>query len=460
MERFIGRKHELERMNEIYSGPGLRTCAIYGRRRIGKSSLISKFCENKDTINIQFVDDSESMNVEIIRMAIEDATGKDPGAFENLIRALRGLAEVCKQKRTILVFDELPFLTSCEKYIPSAIQRFIDTELKGTETFLIVCGSSIRLMKDLTEDPKRPLYGRFRERLKIGPLSLSECREFHPQMSDIDNLRTYMAVGGVPYYHEFMRYDTFRECIIKNFIRPSAPMLDESRAMIDRELSPSSLFAEMISLLAKGTNRRNELSDKMGISPQMCGKYLKQLESVGIAGRVRPMAGAPKHPRFRITDNLINFYYGAIEKKMSVISNNESSAAYDKIEEDIDSCFGRIFEDICSEHIKKNMFCKDIGKWWGRAGDEDRDVDLIAVVDENGHEVSLFCECKFRHRPQGFTALNKLIDTSEHVKKLSNRRFVIFSAFGFDEDLKDHVEQYKKTTNVRLIGIDELFGGG
>ena len=456
MERFIGRENELEYLNGLYSEPGLRTCAVYGRRRIGKSSLIRKFCEGKRTIHIQFVKSSESVNLDIIRAAVEDVTGKDPGRFENVFRALRSLAEFCKEEKTVLVLDEFPFLTSCAKYIPSAVQRFIDVDLKGTKTLLIACGSSIRTMKDETEDPKRPLYGRFPVRMQIGPLSPAECREFHPGMSDIDFLKVYMAVGGVPYYHEMMDRDTFRECVIKNFIASPAPLFDEAGAMIDRELSPPSVHSAIISFLAKGANRVNELADKARISHQLCGRYLRDMEAVGIVERINPMAGAPKHPLFRVKDNLIYFYYGAIEKRMSILSNSDVNAAYEKIEHDIDSCLGHIFEDVCSEHIKRTTICKEIGKWWGPAGNDIKEIDIIAVIDDDGNEVSLFCECKLRRRPPGLGTLNSLKDTAEYIKTLNNRRFVIFSAFGFDEDLEDYVTQYGKTAGIRLIGIGEI----
>ena len=460
MERFIGRKKELEYLNGLYAKPGIRACAIYGRRRVGKSSLIKELCRGKHTIHIQFVDSSETVNLDIIRAAVEDATGEDPGEFDNLFRALRRLAELCREERTILVLDEFPFLTSGAKYIPSAVQHFIDVELEGTETFVIVCGSSVRAMRDEIEDPKRPLYGRFPMRMHIEPLSLAECRGFHPNMSDMDILKVYMAVGGIPYYHEMMDSNTFRECVIKNFIASPAPLLDEARAMIDRELSPPSTHAAIISFLARGTNSIKELAEKVGITEQLCGRYLREMEAVGMAERIHPMAGAPKHPLFRIRDNLIRFYYGAIEKRSSILSNDSADSSYEKIEHDIDSCLGHIFESICTEHIKQTMLCVEIGRWWGRAGGEEREIDIVAVIDERHHEVSLFCECKFRRRRANLGTLNALRETADHIKTLNNRRYVLFSAFGFDEDLKDYVEQYGQTAGIVLIGLGELYGDG
>ncbi|MDR0888091.1 MAG: AAA family ATPase [Candidatus Methanoplasma sp.] len=459
MGHFIGRKRELEYLDELYSRPGRHTCAIYGRRRIGKSALIKKFCEDKPSIYIQFVDGSESVNLDIIRAAVTSYRGTDPGAYDNMFRALVSLSEICKEKKTILVFDEFPYLSSSADYIPSAVQRFIDMDLQDADVMLIICGSSIRLMTDETEDPKRPLYGRFPLRIKLGPLSPAECREFHPNMSDIDAFRVYLAVGGVPYYHEMMNGKTFEECVIKNFLSSPSPLLDEASVMIARELPAVSTCTAIVHFLARGSTRIKEISEKTRITEQACGKYLKDMGLVDMVERVNPMVGAPKHPLFRIKDCLIRFYFMVLEGRPNLLPNEDAAAVYKKIEHDIDMCMGMTFEDVCSDYICRTMMCKDIGKWWGRAGDEDRDVDIVAIVSENGYDVSLLCECKFRRKPIGFGVLNQLKDTAEYIRHLSNRRFVIFSAYGFDDDLSEYVEEYGKDSDIRLIDLDDIYSG-
>ncbi|MDR3282656.1 MAG: ATP-binding protein [Candidatus Methanoplasma sp.] len=351
MARFIGRTKELLYLEDTYSKQGFHACAVYGRRRIGKSSLIREFCKGKRTIHIQFVENSEEVNLDIIRSAVTDIVGNDPGEFENLFRALRHLAKICETEKTVLVFDEFPFLMTGAKHASSALQRFIDVEMRETETFLIVCGSSIRSMRDETEDPKRPLYGRFPARIRLEPMTPVECRAFHPRMSDIDAMRVYMAVGGIPYYHEMMNCDSFEDGIIKNFVAFPAPLLDEAVAMIDRELSPASTYSSIVSFLAKGTNRIKDLSEKVKISEQACGRYLKDMESIGIVERINPMADAPKRPLFRIRDNLVHFYHGAIERRSSILETSDPRTAYKMLEHDIDTCLGLAFEDVCSDYI-------------------------------------------------------------------------------------------------------------
>ena len=55
---FIGRKRELSRLEEYYSSEYPQTCAIYGRRRCGKTSLVQEFCKDKPHLSIDLQTDS------------------------------------------------------------------------------------------------------------------------------------------------------------------------------------------------------------------------------------------------------------------------------------------------------------------------------------------------------------------------------------------------------------------
>lgn len=49
---FIGRKQELNRLDEMYNSNTFEFAVFYGRRRVGKSTLINEFCKGKKVFTI------------------------------------------------------------------------------------------------------------------------------------------------------------------------------------------------------------------------------------------------------------------------------------------------------------------------------------------------------------------------------------------------------------------------
>ena len=162
---FIGRRNELAQLEKYFGSDAISTCAIYGRRRVGKSALIERFCEDKPNIKFNLSGtDSEKM-LDHIAMDISRHTGDDPESvrsgirdFDDLIRFLSSLEPT---EQTVVVLDELPDAVSCFKDVSASLMRYIDGDMKNQNVFLIVCGSSISAMMRELNDSKRPLFQRF-----------------------------------------------------------------------------------------------------------------------------------------------------------------------------------------------------------------------------------------------------------------------------------------------------------
>ena len=149
MERFRGRSDELGFLQRIYDSEGMRTCAVLGRRRIGKSFILEKFCSQRRSVYVEFVDSSESTNVELLDAAMAPLTGGMSGV-RSFKEALNVLRDICFAEKTVVVFDEFPYLTQNCKSASSLLQNFIDTCIVQSKSMFVICGSSITVMRDET----------------------------------------------------------------------------------------------------------------------------------------------------------------------------------------------------------------------------------------------------------------------------------------------------------------------
>lgn len=450
-QQFVGRTSELERLNEIYEHGPKRTCSLLGRRRIGKSTLLEKFFEGKSGIMIQFSVTSERTVLSMMSKAIASASGRPAVGYDTIIDALDDIADICRERKQLIIFDEFPYLLASVPEASSAVQRFIDTQLDKTDSMLVICGSSVSVMENETEDPSRPLYGRFYNRMELGPLSFAECMQFHPGMDELDRVRTYLVLGGVPIYHVLSDADTFRGQMESLFLRRNPLLQSEVEGMFRREFRRSDEMMRIVSVISDGSVTLKEISEKAGLSGSTCTGYLETLASVGMIDEAVPMLGAPSRPHYRISDSLVAFHFSVLDRYSYAVSGPEADV-FGLMEHDIDTFLGQRFEYLCRDYIRTHYLCTEVGSWWGRAGDEQRDIDVVASVRQGREKVDLLVECKFRRRRVGASVFYELRDTASGLHRRLNERYMLISVSGFDESLEDLAE----SGEVVLIGLDHL----
>lgn len=456
MESFVGREKELEWLDRLFSTPGPATCAIYGRRRVGKTALLTHFCRNKHVFF--FTAAQGATKEDTLRNFTETMglfAGRDVERAETFSGALRVLRELIGDRKTVMVIDEFPYLSQSVPGAASDLQTFIDRGMDGTNLFLIVCGSSISSMRSELDDKEKPLMGRFMNRTELKPLPFAECRKFHQNLSDADNMALYMILGGIPAYHRMTAGRTFREAVTEGFLSGFPYLSEEALSTVYRELSPAEDMIRILDAVAGGAVVQKEIAEKAGISQPQCSIYLSSMEFLSIIEKDVPMADSPKRPVYRISDRLLSFYFSLIRRRPALAGGTDPETAYERIEHIIGSHLGHEFEKVCRDYLASQVPCVKIGRWWGRIGDDDMDIDIVAVATDGRMDCSVFAECKYSKWETDKGVLEKLRYCSEYVKGMMNRRYVLFSKSGFDKDLLDRAA----AEGVTLVTVEQMYSG-
>ena len=144
---FCARQKEMDTLDALYASQKFEFAVIYGRRRVGKTTLINHFCKNKNAIFFTGVETSSGDNLDFFSKSIFENT-KTPSATFNSFDALLEYFDTAAQKeRLVLVIDEYPYLAKSEPSFPSLLQKHIDHKWKNSKIFLILCGSSLSFME-------------------------------------------------------------------------------------------------------------------------------------------------------------------------------------------------------------------------------------------------------------------------------------------------------------------------
>jgi len=453
---FVGRKRELEKLNEMHASDKFECAIIYGRRRVGKTSLIQKFIKDKKAVYFLSLETSERVNLDNFGKCTRDALAlKTLPRFVNFTDALEMLGDLASDERIILVIDEYPYLANSVKGMSSILQAQIDTRLKNTKLFLILCGSSMSFMENQVLGYQSPLYGRRTAQFKITQLSFYEAAHFYEKWNAYDKAVAYGITGGIPHYLAYLNdKKSLKENIISGFFDPNSYLFEEPSNLLKQELREPQMYNNIITAIAAGSSRQNEIATKTGLETAVCSKYLTSLISLGIVKKERPLLDEKlKKTIYRLADSMFRFWYRFVPHHSSLIQSGAGKKVYSDIEPQIPAFMGEVFEEICKQYLwRENLaerlpfYFRDAGRWWGTnpLKKSEQEIDILAV----GENCAIFCECKWTTEPVGSGILNNLIEKSL-MFDYDDKFYFIFSKSGFTDECK-------KRENVQLIEFKDM----
>ena len=198
----IGRKQELALLEKLYNAHSFQFLIMYGRRRVGKTTILQKFAQSHDCIFFPAQEKNDVLNLEDFSQTVQEHyTGDYLAPFPNWEKALAFIEKQSgTEKRTVLIIDEFPFLSAQNPSIKSIFQHAIDHSWQNKNIFLILCGSSVSFMINEVMGYKSPLYGRITAHLEVKPFDYLESAEFFPNYSQEEKLLAYGILGGIPRY--------------------------------------------------------------------------------------------------------------------------------------------------------------------------------------------------------------------------------------------------------------------
>ncbi len=460
---FHCREKELTQLNKFYNSGTFECIVIYGRRRVGKTALINEFCKDKHTIFFSALKATLSENLESLSKSIyeyryPDTDGSDAPIYQNFDAAMQEVTTLAGKERLILVIDEFPYLAKADESIQSRLQHIIDHKWQTSKLFLILCGSSMSFMENQVLGYESPIYGRRTAQIKLEPLNYRELKQFYPKLSNEDLSLVYGITGGIPLYINKLNVKKdIKTALIENFFDTSAYLFEEPDNLLKQELREPALYNSIISAIAGGASRSNEISTKAGIDSGKCAKYLQVLIDLGILKKETPMAEkSSKKTIYTIKDPFFRFWYRFVPRNMAAIISGKISKAYDSlIGAYLHDYMGLVFEDICRDYLMN--YAEDlpitlisVGQWWGTdpVAKKEVQIDIIGkAIEENKY---IIVSCKYRNKETDTDELELLKNYTKVFNKGNEYYYYIFSLGGFSKKLQE-------CKDVILLTLDDIY---
>ena len=415
---FVDRDKELARLQKALGREKPQFIVVYGRRRIGKSTLIKKVMDFSRG-DIYFLADktSEPSQRQLFSATVDMVIGGFSMAsyptWESLLLSLNRSVD----HRITVCLDEFPYLVKSCPVLPSILQKLLDD--RKLKFDLIICGSSQQMMQGFVLDSKEPLYGRADEIIKMKPIAPA----FVGQALQCDAeqaVREYAVWGGIPRYWELREnYDSLYDAIEELLFTSEGTLYDEPSRLLQDEMRDTVQASSILSFIGNGANKLSEIASRAEKQATDITPQLSRLKELGFVNKEIPFGENEKKSKkglYHISDPLLRFHYRYVLPYRSLIELGNSQAVLNVFKKAENDYVSQVWEVMCRNHISAygfdDIMYRQASRWWGSYYNEERGQHLpveLDVVAESFDGRHLFLgECKW----QGH------IDAKEELERL------------------------------------------
>lgn len=449
---FVNRQQEMKTLNKEFE-KNLSFTVIYGRRRVGKTTLIKEFIKDKKAF--YFFADKQNETIQINRFKNQLGEYFDDDFVKKIeIKDWDTLFDYFISKlgneKFVLVIDEFQYLCMINKSFSSIFQRIFDEKLKEKNIMIILCGSLISMMYSEVLAYDSPLFGRRTAQIKLKPIDFKYYSEFFKDISHHSLIEMYSITGGIPkYILSFDRERTPLWNIEHNIFDRDNYLYSEPKFLLQEEINDLSRYFSILQSIATGNTKISSISSQLDIPSSGLTPYISKLIELDILEKEIPVTEDIKNSKkalYKIKDNYLNFWFNYVYPYQSYLEIGNLTYPLEKIKSTFDLWVSKVYENLSRESLMWNnkipFLIRNLGRWW----DKNEEIDIVAL----GENEILFGECKWSNKHVGLSVLYKLKEKAKVVKWKNDSRkeyYILFSKSGFSEEL---IEASQKDSSIIL----------
>lgn len=386
--KFYSREKELSLLEKQYNqlDSSAKMTVLTGRRRIGKTSLATKFSRDKKQLYLFISKKSEKLLCEEFIEAIKDELNYPIiGIISNFKDIFKLLLEISKKEKIVVIIDEFQEFYNINPSVYSDLQNLWDSYKFESKMQVIFIGSIYSLMHKIFQNSKEPLFGRADRIMYLKPFTPKTIKQILLDNNSYTNENLFilfLVTGGVPRYIEILvnNKTLTEESIINYYISEDSPFIDEGKIILIEEFGKEyGTYFSILELMAEGKTSRSEIES---ILEKNIGGYLEKLEiDYDLINKNRPVGAKPtgKVQKYHIKDNFLKFWFRFVQKNRSALENNNYAYIKKYFDKNIPSYKGPMLEKMYQEIYKESEEFNIIGNYWERGNLNE--IDLVAIND-------------------------------------------------------------------------------
>lgn len=417
--KFLDRQLEMERLDRLVARRAAGLVALWGRRRVGKTRLLSQWCQKHAGLYTVADQSAEAVQRRYFAEAVSE---KIPGFndveypdWSSLLRRLSSNARAAGWKGP-LVFDEFPHLVVASPSLPSVMQNWVDRESAMDGLLIAIAGSSQTMMQGLVLESSAPLYGRATEAFALSPIPAGWIPEALGTSDYGAALLAYAVWGGIPRYWELAAPfgSALDNAVDALALDPMGPLHQEPDRLL-REETPSALsLRPLLDVIGNGSNRLSEIAGRLGCPATSLSRPISRLQELGLVTREIPFGENEKSSKralYRMSDPFCAFWFRVVAPHRGFLAGAVPSARKQLWQQAKPALVAQAWEVLCRTAIpilagrqsdQPNWL--PASRWWQGAAPE---WDVVLATHDG--RVGAVGEVKWAETPFDNTSIRKIV---------------------------------------------------
>lgn len=438
---FVGRTAELSLLQRLWASPAAALLILYGRRRVGKTRLLTHWMQQTASRALYWVaepssaaDQLRSFSQAVYNFAHPQHLAPDDFTYANWPQVWQQIADLAARERLALFIDEFTYLLETDPSVAGKLQNSWDHLLSHTNLFLVVSGSHLGMMQRQLLSYQAPLYGRATAQLQLQPLPFGATRAYFPRFQADERVAVYAMFGGIPAYWERLNPQvTISENIRRQLLTPNNLMQAEPRLLLADFVTEPHNYVGILAAIAHGARTQAEIASRTGLAQGHISKYLSVLRDTGFIERRIPVTAEEnsRQGRYHIVDPYLRFYYRFLATRQAQLALGIQEQALAEITRHLLDFIGaHTWEEICREwtlrassHGRLPYLVDQVGSSWTKT----TQVDVVGV--NSMEKTLLLAECKWSPKQIGHDVLAELVAKTESVVPRSGQWRVSYLGF-------------------------------
>jgi AAA+ ATPase superfamily predicted ATPase len=440
-KEFKGRTRELSELDALWAASDATLLILYGRRRVGKTRLITQWIQQRQQRALYWVaepasalDQLRSFSQALYNFANPQAQAPLEFTYATWQQAWQQVANLAQTERLALFIDEFTYVLEIDPSAAGVLQNMWDHVLKQSKLFLTICGSHLGMMQRHMLSYQAPLYGRATRQLHLQPIPFGYTQDFFPEYQPDERVAIYAIFGGIPAYWERLNPQrSISDNIRQQLLTPDNVMQSEPRLLLQDFIQDPHNYVSILRAIAQGDRTQKAISVRTGLAQGHISKYLSVLREAGFVERRVPVTAgeSSRLGRYHIVDPYLRFYYRFLATRQAQLALGEADLALEEIRRHLlDFIATHTWEELCREWTLRasvrrqlNFPLDQVGSAWTRQAQVD-------VVGLNTMEKTIMLgECKWQTQPVEQRVLRDLVGKTGQMVPKQGKWRVLYLGF-------------------------------